>query len=68
MSAYLAEDGVKEMSIRKRLNAAVPILISTPSLDFIKPVVVAILITIPLTMAAYRKMPANTWLPDEYFA
>jgi len=48
LSAYAAEQRNKEMSIRKILGATIGNLMTTLSLDFIKPVFIAIVITMPL--------------------
>jgi len=55
LSAYATEQRNKEMSIRKILGATMANLMTTLSLDFIKPVLVAILITIPLAWLAMEK-------------
>ena len=55
LSAYATEQRSKEMSIRKVLGATMTNLMATLSLDFIKPVLVAILITIPLAWLAMEK-------------
>ena len=52
LSAYATEQRNKEMSIRKILGATMANLMTTLSLDFIKPVLIAILITIPLAWLA----------------
>jgi len=48
LSAYATEQRNKEMSIRKILGATITNLMTTLTLDFIKPVLIAIMITIPL--------------------
>ncbi len=55
LSAYATEQRSKEMSIRKILGATLANLMATLSVDFIKPVLVAILITIPLAWLAMEK-------------
>lgn len=55
LSAYATEQRNKEMNIRKVLGATLANLMTTLSLDFIKPVLVAILITIPLAWLAMEK-------------
>jgi putative ABC transport system permease protein len=52
LSAYATQQRTKEMSIRKILGATMANLMATLSLDFIKPVLIAILITIPLAWLA----------------
>jgi len=55
LSAYATEQRNKEMSIRKILGATMANLMTTLSLDFIKPVLIAILITIPLAWLAMEE-------------
>jgi putative ABC transport system permease protein len=55
LSAYTTEQRNKEMSIRKILGATMPHLISTLSVDFIKPVLIAILIAMPLAWLAMEE-------------
>ncbi len=55
LSAYATEQRSKEMSIRKILGATLANLVATLSLDFIKPVLAAILITLPLAWLAMEK-------------
>lgn len=55
LSAYATEQRSKEMSIRKVLGATMANLMTTLSVDFIKPVIVAILITIPLAWLAMER-------------
>jgi putative ABC transport system permease protein len=55
LSAYTTEQRNKEMSIRKILGATTANLMTALSLDFIKPVLIAILITIPLAWLAMEE-------------
>ncbi len=55
LSAYTTEQRSKEMSIRKILGATMANLMTTLSLDFIKPVLIAILIAIPLAWLAMEE-------------
>jgi putative ABC transport system permease protein len=55
LSAYTTEQRNKEMSIRKILGATMANLLATLSLDFIKPVLIAILITLPLAWLAMEE-------------
>lgn len=52
LSAYATQQRNKEMSIRKILGATMANLMATLSFDFLKPVLIAILITIPLAWLA----------------
>lgn len=52
LSAYATEQRNKEMSIRKILGATIGNLMATLSVEFIKPVVIAIAVTIPLAWLA----------------
>lgn len=55
LSAYTTEQRYKEMSIRKILGATMANLMAALSLDFIKPVLIAILITLPLAWLAMEE-------------
>ena len=55
LSAYATEQRNKEMSIRKILGATMANLMATLLLDFIKPVLIAVLITIPLAWLAMEE-------------
>lgn len=55
LSAYATEQRNKEISIRKILGATMTNLMTTLSLDFIKPILIAILITIPLAWLAMEE-------------
>lgn len=55
LSAFTTEQRNKEMSIRKILGATMANLMTTLSLDFIKPVLIAILIAIPLAWLAMEE-------------
>ena len=59
LSVYVAERRVKEIGIRKVLGASVPNIVSMLSRDFIKLVVVAFVIAVPL---GYYAM--DTWLQN----
>jgi putative ABC transport system permease protein len=72
LSAYATEQRNKEMGIRKLLGATMANLMATLLLDFIKPVLIAILITFPLawlvmeewlrTFAYRQTMPGWTFI------
>lgn len=55
--AYMAEIRMKEIAVRKVLDASLPQITSLLSLDFIKLVIISILIASPI---AWRTM--NNWL------
>ena len=55
LSAYTTEQRSKEISIRKILGATMPNLMTTLSLDFIKPVLIAIMLAIPLAWLAMEE-------------
>jgi putative ABC transport system permease protein len=59
LSVYVAERRVKEIGIRKVLGATVPNIVSMLSKDFIKLVIVAFIIAVPL---GYYAM--NVWLEN----
>jgi putative ABC transport system permease protein len=59
LSVYIAERRVKEIGIRKVLGATVPNIVSMLSKDFIKLVIVAFVIAVPL---GYYAM--DTWLEN----
>lgn len=59
LSVYVAERRVKEIGIRKVLGATVPNIVSMLSKDFIKLVIVAFVIAVPL---GYYAM--DTWLEN----
>ncbi|HEY0740765.1 MAG TPA: ABC transporter permease [Chryseosolibacter sp.] len=59
LSVYVAERRVKEIGIRKVLGATVPNIVSMLSKDFIKLVIVAFIIAVPL---GYYAM--STWLEN----
>ena len=55
LAAYAAEQRTKEIGIRKTLGAGVSTIVAMLSKDFIKLVVIAILIASPLAWLAMRK-------------
>ena len=55
LSVYAAEQRMKEISIRKVLGATISDIITTLSFDFIKPVLIAIVITMPLAWWAVQE-------------
>ncbi|GAB3774224.1 ABC transporter permease [Spirosoma horti] len=59
LSAFAAEQRQKEIGVRKVLGASIPGIIALLSKDFLKPVVVAILIASPIAWWATHK-----WLQD----
>jgi len=59
MAAYAAEQRIKEIGIRKVLGATVPGIVRMLSLDFIKLILIAILVASPLAWFAMSK-----WLQD----
>src|SRR5690606_26918759 len=59
LAAYMAEQRTKEIGIRKVLGASVPQLAGMLTFDFIKLVVVACIIALPLAYIVMKK-----WLMD----
>ena len=59
LAAFMAEQRTKEIGVRKVLGASVPSLIGLLSKDFLKLVLIAILIASPLAWYAM-----NQWLSD----
>ena len=59
LSAYMAEQRFKEISIRKVLGASVPILVNMLSKDFFKLVLIALIIATPVSWYLM-----NNWLQD----
>ncbi|MBC3789375.1 ABC-type antimicrobial peptide transport system permease subunit [Spirosoma sp. LMG 31448] len=59
LAAFMAEQRTKEIGVRKVLGASVPSLIGLLSKDFLKLVIIAILIASPLAWYAM-----NQWLSD----
>ena len=59
LATFVAEQRTKEIGVRKVLGASVPGIITLLSTDFLKPVLVAILIASPIAWYAMR-----TWLQD----
>src|SRR5690606_16519605 len=57
--AYMAETRMKEIAVRKVLGASVPQITSLLSMDFIKLVLISILIASPIAWWAM-----NNWLQD----
>ncbi len=59
LSAFIAEQRTKEIGIRKVLGASVPNILLLLSVEFIKPIVIALLIATPLAWYLLSK-----WLED----
>src|SRR5438045_3512087 len=59
LAAFMAEQRTKEIGVRKVLGASVPSIIGLLSKDFLKLVVIAIVIASPLAWYAM-----NSWLKD----
>ena len=59
LSAFAAEQRTKEIGVRKVLGASVPSIVALLSKDFLKPVLIAIVIASPIAWYA-----VSTWLDD----
>jgi putative ABC transport system permease protein len=59
LAAFMAEQRTKEIGVRKVLGASVPNIVGLLSKDFLKLVVIAIVIASPLAWYAM-----NSWLKD----
>ena len=59
LSAFVAEKRSKEMSIRKVLGAGIHEIWLALSRDFLKPVIIALLVVIPLAIWAMHTLLAN---------
>ncbi|WP_293683827.1 MULTISPECIES: ABC transporter permease [unclassified Spirosoma] len=59
LSAFAAEQRQKEIGVRKVLGASIPAIVALLSKDFLKPVLIAIVIASPIAWWA-----THTWLQD----